>query len=343
MESGFFSRLGTLRMNYIGIDLAKRTFTATGLRTPKELFFFGKTFKNIQQGFEQFLQYLSTYNITQDHCKIVMESTGVYGDKIRHYLFHQQYLVHVEPAAYIRRAFRLKSKTDPIDSRMIAEYGFRYDDQLHLWTPQEEIVEQIQAYLVIRELLIKERTAHKNSLKALSHKERHLAHSHNDIIDFLSEQIDEIEEVLNVAIKPYDQYRDHIHNLQSIPGCGLLFALNFFVMSDGFKYLDFRSLARYCGIIPNSFESGDRIYKKPKSDRQGPERMRKVLYLCAMSSLRRKDERFYKYFQRKIAERPDMGKLFLNNIKNQMLKIACAIVRDGVPYTSSCKSKNPNL
>ena len=34
---------GNDAMNYIGIDLAKRTFTATGLRTPKELFFFGKT------------------------------------------------------------------------------------------------------------------------------------------------------------------------------------------------------------------------------------------------------------------------------------------------------------
>lgn len=66
-------------------------------------------------------------------------------------------------------------------------------------------------------------------------------------------------------------------------------------------------------------------------------------YLCAMSSLRKRDERFYKYFQRKIAERPDMGKIFLNNIKNHMLKIACVLVRENIPYISAYKSHNPNL
>ncbi|GAK60261.1 hypothetical protein U27_00152 [Candidatus Vecturithrix granuli] len=94
--------------------------------------------------------------------------------------------------------------------------------------PQEEIVEQIQSYLVMRELLVKERTAHKNSKKALSHKERKLSHTHDAVIDLLTEQIEEIEDVLSTAIKPYDQYRDHIHHLQSTPGCGLLFALYFF-------------------------------------------------------------------------------------------------------------------
>ena len=71
--------------------------------------------------------------------------------------------------------------------------------------------------------------------------------------------------------------------------------------------------------------------------------MRKVLYLCAMSSLKKQDDRFYKYFQRKISERPNMGKIFMNNIMNQMLKIACALVRENVSYTSTYKSKNPNL
>ena len=327
-------------MYIIGIDIAKATFTTTGLVTPQELLFFGKTFDNDPQGFDSFFSFLLSHHLSAKNSVVVMESTGTYGDRLRYFLYQHTFSLYVEPAVFIRRAFRLKRKTDPIDSRMIAEYGYRYHDQLHAWQPQEPILEQIQAYLVSRELLVKERTAHKNMRKALLHKERQLQHSHDDIIIYLTEQIDTIEEALQALLQPHQSYRDHVVNLQTIPGCGFLYVVNFFVITDGFVNLRYKSLANYLGIVPHEYSSGSSINKKPKSDKQGPDRMRKILHLCAMAAIR--NEHFNLYYRRKQQE----GKVkivVLNNVKNKILQISCALVRNKVPSSASHKPMNPTL
>ena len=175
---------------FIGIDIAKTSFVATGLQSLQEVAFYGVTFPNTGKGFAELWQ-----KITPDSV-IVMESTGVYGDKLRHYLHAKGVRQAVEPAAFIRRAFRLKGKSDPIDSRMIAEYGCRYADQLHYWQPRPELVEQVIVYLVSREMLVKQKTAHRNIEKSLQHKARPLRHTHGDIIALLNAHIEEIEGAL---------------------------------------------------------------------------------------------------------------------------------------------------
>lgn len=57
-------------MNYIGIDIAKKTFVAA---FPKEKGFRTKSFKNTTEGIRTFIQEL---NPEEDRC--VMEATGNY-------------------------------------------------------------------------------------------------------------------------------------------------------------------------------------------------------------------------------------------------------------------------
>jgi len=320
---------------YLGIDLAKATFTITALRTPQDVRVYGLTLPNAPGGFAELLTHITPETV------VVMESTGVYGDKLRHFLHAHGVTQAVEPAIFIRRAFRLKAKTDPVDSRMIAEYGYRYADQLHFWTPKPELVEQAAAYLVSRELLVKQKTAHRNIERSLAHKARPLTHSHTDIIEVLNAHIEDIETALADIFRPHETLRAHLHNLNTLPGCGTLFAYNFFVLSDGFERLDFRSLGNYLGIVPHEYSSGERIFRRPKTDHKGPERIRKVLYLCAMASIRRTG-RLQTYFARKRAEGKE-GKLILNNLMNKLLKMACAVVRDGQPYADGHKPVNPNI
>lgn len=331
-------------MIYIGIDIAKDNFVASALETPQKLLFYGKSYPNCQSGFADFLFSLINQGLTEQETVVVLESTGVYGEQLCYFLHKQTFTVCVEPAQYVRRAFRLKRKTDKVDSKMIAEYGYRYRDQLHPWQPRNELIEQFQTLLVNRELFIKERTAHKNIMKALKHKQNlSLVHYHQETIDFLKGQIKAIDEqlIILVAKESDSEIQNHFMNLMTLPGVGMLWAANFFVISNGFHNLNYRSLASYLGIVPHEYESGSSVYRKPRTDKTAPDMMRKLLYLSAISIIRL-DGPFKAYYQRKKAEGKN-GKLILNNIANKQLKIACAIVRDRRPYIKSYRSLNPIL
>ena len=325
---------------YVGIDISKDLNYVTGIYTPKNKAFYSVIFENSPVGFAKLDIYLRRLK-TKESMIICMESTGVYGEKLCHYLYNAGYTVHVEPPQYVRRAFRLKRKTDRVDSLMIAEYAYRYSDQLHLWKPQDALIEQIRIYLNNREIYQKEQTAHKNMLKAISHKEETaLEHSHTDTIEFLHTKIKDLDDNLVKLIqwKADKNTQTGFEMLLTIPGVGWLWAFNFFIVTEGFHQLNYRQIASYLGLVPYEYTSGTTVIKNPKTDRSGPDQFRKLLYLSAISVCR--VGKFKTYFQQKKAEGKN-GKLILNNIQNKLLKIACACVRDKKPYHEGHRSINP--
>lgn len=321
---------------YVGIDLAQKTITCTLLEHPQNVLFFGETLPNTEEGFQKLLKRITKFSALAA-CHFVMENTGVYGEKLCYFLSRQQLAVSVEPAQYIRRAFRLTRKTDPLDSRMIAEYGYRYRDQLHAWQPPDRIVEQIRVLMVNRALFKKEGTAHKNIQKALANKEfQELQHFHADALEFFGAQNKAIEQQIRTYLQTNPVLQQHVTNLCTIPGAGFMFAINFLLLTDGFTQVNYRNLAGYVGIVPYEFESGTSVHHRPRSDKRGPDRMRTQLFLSALTAIRTSPE-IKQYFDRKAAAGKH-GNIIVNNIKNKLLRIACAVVLSGQPYDAQYKS-----
>ena len=128
----------------------------------------------------------------------------------------------------------------------------------------------------------------------------------------------------------------HVSNVRSIPGAGLIYALNFFIVTEGFAKVDYRNLASFLGVVPHEHTSGTSVYRKPRSDKQGSYRMRKQLYLSALSVIRN-DGPFKRYFMKKQREGKP-ARLILNNIANKILRMSCAIIKSGQPYDPEYKS-----
>lgn len=317
---------------YLGIDIAKKTITCSLLVTPQQIRFYGETFLNTEAGFQQLVTRISAFTPPK-RCHIVTENTGVYGERLYYFCFRQDLQVYREPAHYIRRAFRLKRKTDPIDSRMIAEYGYRYSDQLHRWTPPDPLVDELQVLMANREIFQREVTAHHNILKAIGHKERaDFQTRHQAAKRFLNDQIAHLDQQMLDLVKTHPAMYQHCVNLDTIPGVGLGFAINFLILTEGFQNVDYRELASYLGIVPHEFESGESVHKKPRSDKKGPDRMRKQLYISVMASFSCKDGGPFKaYFTRKKAEGKP-GQVVMNNLENKLLRMACAVVSGRKPY-----------
>jgi len=102
-----------------------------------------------------------------------------------------------------------------------------------------------------------------------------------------------------------------------------------------------KGTAAYSGIIPYEQTSGTSLHKAPRSKKCGPAKLRKLLFLAALS-VRTHNQTFKKYFLRKVAEGKNK-RLVLNNIENKLLKIIFAVINSGVAYTENYKSINPAL
>lgn len=326
-------------MFYVGIDISNKTFNATKLAAPEQIIFFGKEFENARNGFRE----LEILIPEKDKHTIVLEATGVYGEQLCLYFHATGYRVCVEAPQYVRRAFRLKRKNDRVDSNMIAEYGFRYSDKLTTYTPRSSIYEDIVSLLNIREMMNRQKTSHKNILKALK-KKGYLPASlkqHQDTLDYLEQAIEDTDDLLKHTLMSDPHVAQHIINLKSMPGVGYWWAANFFVITNGFHNLDYRKICCYVGIVPHEHSSGTSIKKHPRSDREGSDRMRKALYLSSMSVIRLDGKLRKQYLETVVRGKPK--RLAQNNIACKMVKIACAIVREGKPYEESHKSINPLL
>ncbi|MBO1223820.1 MAG: IS110 family transposase [Candidatus Scalindua sediminis] len=332
------------RRFYIGIDIADKTFYASIFSTPQKPHI-SKEFTNSMDGFQQFVAWLKQQKVSPGNSIICMEATGVYCDNLCYYVSSQNYPLVLEAPHKVKKAFTHLDKNDRVDSQQISEYAYRFKDKLTLWEPKSYILEQIQVLLTTREQLLKQRSANKNSLKAVKRKyvRTPLAEkTFQQSIDHLSKQVETIEKEIEKLIKKDTDFHQMKTLITSIPAVGNLLYYNLLVTTKGFtENINSKNLASYFGIAPHEHSSGSSIFKKAKSQRRGPKRPRKFIYLASLS-LRTHNKCIKMYFMRKVAEGKS-GRLVLNNIANKLIKIICAIARDRKPYIEGYLSINPQI
>lgn len=330
--------------HFIGIDISSDDFTVSIFIHPELPIKTRGPFLNSSEGFEAFQQWLRSHHVNARNSILCLEATGVYGEQLCYWLKAQGFKVAIEPPLKVKRSFDTKGhKTDTIDSRQIAEYAFRFHDELKFWQPRHEIIEQIKVLLSTREQFVHQKTADMNSLNALRRKvvQTPLANQfYQTNIQNLSNQIKVIEQEIQKLIDQDPDFKNTVSLLRTIPGVAMLLAANLLVVTHGFtQELYYKRLAAYIGICPYKHESGKYVYKKPRSARYGPARLRKLLRLAAWS-LKTHKKPYQCYFLQKSAQGKESA-VILNNISNKLLKIMCAIINNQKPYQENYKSVNP--
>lgn len=327
----------------IGLDISDKTFTATSCTYTENTFSYQWEARNFSQddaGFQAFLAMLQAHGIDAPRCTIIMESTGIYSEAISRFLFERGFSVYVEPPLKIKRAFYERGKSDPVDSRQIAEYGFRFADKLHAWQPRETLIETLAALLTTREAVTVYQAGCKATLKGLQRKPNaeNLRKVYEKNIEEQKARIKEVDALIDAEIATNPRLFQTYEHVCSIPHVGRLLALNLLLITNGFtEHVDHRQLAAYIGICPFEHQSGSSVYRRPQSDAAGPARLRKLLYLASMR-MRAYFPEYKNYYIRKTAEGKS-GKLVLNNIANKALKLICGVIRSGKPYINTFKSQ----
>jgi len=329
---------------FIGLDMACDDFVASIYESPEKQVITKETIENNPDGFAIFIKWLKEHNINSSNSIICMEATGVYSEACAHYLVVNGFKVSVEPPLKVKRAFDpVGHKTDPVDSKQIAEYAYRYTDELRFWQPKHEIVEKVRQLLTARERFTKQSVSIQNAMKAY---EKHIVKvpliekADRQTLKGIKKHIAEIDKELDKLIHQNPTISQMSNRLKSIPGVGLLLASSLIAMTDSFSSIsDYKPLSAFLGMCPYQHQSGKSIYRHPKARMFGPSYARKLLMLAARS-VATHNASFNKYYMRKQAEGKD-NQLILNNIANKLLKIACAMIKNNTSYISNYHSINP--
>lgn len=330
--------------NYVGIDIAAETFAASIYQSPESPILTKEDLHNSPTGFEVLIGWLKQHKLSAKNSIICMEATGVYSEAITYYLTAKGFSVTVEPPLKVKRAFEISGhKTDAVDSKQIAEYAYRFKDELRIWEPKKEIVEKIKQLLVTREQFVKQKVTISNELYAYK---KHVVQvpliikALRDSLDQTNKHIVTIEKELNRYIKKDKDIFKRTNTLESISGFGTLLSANIIAITDDFNQMPgYKTLAAFIGIAPYKHRSGSSIRKKDRSRKYGPSRARKLLRLAAQS-VATHDKTFRKYYLRKIAEGKAKS-LVLNNIANKLLKLAYTMVKNDTNYIKNYKSVHP--
>jgi transposase len=329
---------------YAGIDIAAHSFVVSIYQSPEKPVITKEGFDNTFDGFNLFCSWLKKQSISPKNCIVCMEATGVYSEGIAHFLVTQGFKVSVEPPLKVKRAFDpVGHKTDPIDSRQIAEYAYRYRDELRFWQPKDEIIEKIRHLLTAREQFTKQSVALQNAMGAYKQHVVQVslittAHSH--ILKELKKQIAEIDKELEQLIRKNPTISNMKNQLMSLPGCGLLLSSSLISITGAFREItSYKTLAAFIGICPYKHESGKSVHRQAHIRPFGPQYVRKLLMLAARSVVTH-NATFKKYYLRKLAE-GKAKKVVLNNVGNKLIKIACAMIKNNLRYESTYRSINP--
>lgn len=318
---------------FVGIDVSKDTLDCCllegdSMKTTLQ------TVPNSNAGFTQLIEWLTDQEAVPASTVCCMENTGFYDDCLLEALTIYGYPCAVENTTVLERVRPSHHrKDDSFDAKLLAEYAFRFQDQLRLWSATEPIIEEIRLLYRERRRLVTQRGAAMQLVgeRAYRTAETDLAEAlWEEQITFLTQQIDRIEERIDTLIQSDKDIHHRYKLLSSMAGFGRVISMLWLVTFYGEERLDPRQIASRYGFAPHGKTSGTSQHAKPRSTGHGNGEMRKVLTMGARSAATHY-AKFRRYKERKLGQGKP-SKLVTNNIINKLIRIVCTLWNQDVFY-----------
>lgn len=270
-------------MNYtkwIGIDVSKDKLDISEYNGNQHLMF------QISNTNKAILHYLRKFQpINQVH--VIMEATGAYHMVLFSLLVKLDFPTSVVNPLIIKRYSQMKmlrAKTDQVDARLIAEYGFEQNPRLSKLPPEVQIkitslFKAVRTYQKLISIL-------KNNVHALTTSglaEKSIVQSYNRSIRSHIMKIKRFEQLILEIVETH--YKDLYIRLKIIPGVGPKTAsmiIGFFGNFENFENV--KQVVSYVGLNPNPRMSGKSVKKGSSISKKGNPLLRKILYLAALSA-----------------------------------------------------------
>lgn len=293
-----------------------------------------REFSNDVKGYKALLKWASDEKEKVFFC---FENTGHYSLKLALYLSSKkQAYVQENPIVIKRSSGVIREKSDVVDAKMIARYGWLHREELSPSELKNNELLEVGRLLALRDQLVRSRTGLKNTLSELK---KLLTSSSTDTccktllssIAHLTSQINKIEKQLKSLIRTSDTLTHNYRLITSLKGVGLIVGAQLLYHTDNFKRFDsWRQFSSYCGTAPFGHSSGSSIHKKRKCHPIGDRQMKSLLSMAACTAIQY-DSELRQYYKKK-REEGKLKMIALNNVRNKLLSRVFAVVKRGTPY-----------
>jgi len=314
----------------VGVDVSKDTL---------DVAFVGKniaqrSFSNSEWGIGSLLKIISEQVETE--IVVTMEATGVYHLNLAVHLLEAGLTVSVVNPLIIKRYGEMKmlrAKTDPVDARMIADYG--YNQEPILFVPKPKECQQIVGFLNVIEDYLGIKTQNTNRLESLQFQpERQI-----EIIDSIKRINGQIDREIKVIEKMIHEVliennKDAYNHVMSIPGIGKRTAsamIGYFNHFENFETA--KQVSSYIGINPSPYSSGSSVRGRGSISKKGNGYLRKLLYMAALSASRSNEQ--CKNLYKRLLAQGKCKKVILIAIANKLLRQIFAIIKFRRDYSSN--------
>ena len=272
---------------FAGLDVSAREISVARLRS-KDRTATMASFANHATGHKALLAYL-LQGIKE--VRVCLEASGNYSLDLALALQAHRHvdvsLVNPRRARRFAESLGERSKTDPVDARVLCEYAARMPWEP--WQPPSAAALRLRAIMRAVENLGVMHTQEKNrehALKASQALPALLVREMRRHQRYLEHRIQQLRREARRLIAKYPDLDRRFQLMLSIPGVGETSALQFLgelvVLPDS---LDARQWVAFSGLDPSQFTSGSSVEKRPRISRGGSRHLRRALYMPALVAL----------------------------------------------------------
>ena len=317
---------------FIGIDISKLKLDVVLLDVLTKKILKHFIVSNDLKGFLSMKKKLVKIGVDLEVAFVCLEYCGVYGldlglflDDTCDYCFCS--------ALQIKRSLGItRGKNDKLDALKIANYCYRFQDELNPQKMPNATLLKLRSLLGERERVVGFRKVERQiqNDQATDYNKNTIARSVDREKEF-SADIRAIEKEIEIVVEENFDIKKDYDLLLSIKGIGMINAIAMIVCSNNFKGIDnARSFACYCGVAPFKYSSGSSIKKRTRVSRMANKQM-KVLITNAARSAVVHDPELRIYYKKKMEEGKTHG-CVLNAVKFKLITRAYAVIKRGTAY-----------
>lgn len=277
--------------DFIGIDIGKLNFAVVLNSTGKY-----REYDNTPQGIAKFLREYKTY---LTNSLFILEPTGGYELELMFTLMDQGHAVHRAHTVQVKnfiRSFKNSIKTDKLDAKALAYYGYERHKRLELFSPPTKLALLFYGLVQRRHDLKEMLVAEKNRRQAPHN--RVLDNSYDVVISTLEKEIAQVVDKINDIIRNNESLTQKKEILKTVPGIGDIVASDLLALLPELGQVNRRQIASLVGLAPRANESGK--YKGYRRTGYGRSKVKSLLFLAAMAAARSKT-RLKEYYDNLLA------------------------------------------
>lgn len=253
-----------------------------------------------------------------------LEHTGIYSQHLLSCLYKKKANICLEAASQIKKSLgNLRGKNDKVDSVRIASYAYKNREELRLWAPRREEVQELAHLASTRSRLIKAKKMLKTPLKEYGAFVKKKAvkqniNACNKAIAGIEASLESVEKAIMGIIDADAELNRLFALVTSVTGIGKVTAVYLIVTANEFKDINnAKSFACYAGLAPYVEESG--VFKgKGRVSHMANKKVKTLLHMAALVAIQYNDDLKH-YYERKTTIDKKNKMSVINAIRNKLV------------------------